>query len=253
MVDRFKDVITDFELMNEITDRPELQAEVPRNSGTDAAMYEDKPCYATLVAVLKGMTRAIADARTQSGLPLRIILGLSSRDWGFPNFLLGKGIRWDVTGFHIYPYYTHNSLLSDPWYGAGGPLAQLAKFGKPVHINEFNCNEIYDPKYRNQPGDMLFEQCMKSLDRHLSELRRQTIANIERIHIYELRDSQWFTGPESRFGLMYDLTRPKPHLYLATAFAGGELSAAERSQITSRGLFSERRATPESDAAWARR
>jgi hypothetical protein len=39
--------------------------------------------------------------------------------------------------------------------------------------------------------------------------------------------------------LMYSLTRPKVNLLLVTAYAGGELSALERAELTRRGLMTE--------------
>jgi hypothetical protein len=140
-----------------------------------------------------------------------------------------------VTGYHIYPHYGDASLLSDPWYGTGGPLAQLAAFGKPVHINEFNCGEIYDSDYGNQPGDAKTETCLKSLARHLKELRTQKIANIEVLHLYELFDEPAKAPPENRFGLMKATGAAKPHIFVAADLAGGALSAEERLELSRRG------------------
>jgi hypothetical protein len=70
-------------------------------------------------------------------------------------------------------------------------------------------------------------------------MRGQRIDDLESVHIYELLDEPAKPAPENRFGVMYDLSRPKVHLYLVTAFAGGTLSAAERSEITTRGLLTD--------------
>jgi hypothetical protein len=161
------------------------------------------------------------------------------RDFGFLTFMQQKGVLFDVVGFHVYPNANNASLLSDTWWGPGGPLAQLAKFAKPVHINEFNCGEIYTSGYENQEGSPVTETCLQSLDKHLTDVKKQNIVNLESVHLYEIRDSAQLAVPENRFGLMYDLTRPKVHLYLVTAFAGGTLSAAERYEITRRGLLTD--------------
>jgi hypothetical protein len=238
IVDQVKDLVEDFEMLNEVQLRPDIQREVDKNSaGTSTAPYHGKRCVATLTAVLRGMSRAIHDAGARSGRPLRAILGAVGRDFGFLAYMQQQGVAWDVTGYHIYPRYEHNSLLSDRWFGAGGPLAQLASFGKPIHINELNCGEIYDSKYENQPDTANAGKCLRSLAKHLGDLRRQRIANVESIHIYELLDEPGKPPPENRFGLMYSLARPKTHLYLVSAFAGGNLTAAERNEITSRGLM----------------
>jgi hypothetical protein len=73
----------------------------------------------------------------------------------------------------------------------------------------------------------------------MKDLRSQTIANIESIHVYELLDEPTKAAPENRFGLMYNLTTPKIHLALASAFAGGYLTAQEQLAITSRGLLTD--------------
>jgi hypothetical protein len=239
-VDAVKDVIHDFELLNESQRRPEIEREVRWNTAGEAtAPYEAGRCVATLAAVLRGMSRAVADVRTRSGLPLRIILGTIGRDFGFLWFMRAQGVQWDVTGFHVYPRLRARSLLDDRWYGPGGPLARLAAFGKPVHVNEFNCGEIYDRGYENRPGAPLTESCLRGLARHLQELRRQRVADVEAVHLYELFDEPHKAAPEDRFGLAWAMGRPKPHLFLATAIAGGELAPHERAEVTRRGLLSD--------------
>jgi hypothetical protein len=239
MVHQYKDLITDFEMLNEVTLRPEISREVAPGAGTTAKAYAEKPCAASLVAALRGMSRAIKDIRNASGLPLRAILGAVNRDFGFLDFAQQNGVAWDVTGWHIYPWNHNASLLTDAWFGSGGPLAQLAQRGKPVRINEFNCGETYGANYENRTGAAATETCLRSLAKHLKHLRGQRIVDLESVHIYELLDEPAKPAPENRFGVMYDLSRPKVHLYLVTAFAGGTLSAAERSEITTRGLLTD--------------
>src|SRR5690606_31030505 len=106
------------------------------------------------------------------------------------------------------------------------------KFNRPVHINEFHCGEIYESSFS-------LEQCLKSLDKHLTDLKSQTIANLESVHIYELFDEPSKPAPENRFGLMSNTTTAKVNMFLVTAFAGGNLTAAEQSQVTSRGLLTD--------------
>ena len=239
-VNSVKDLVHDFEMLNETQLRPEIMREVTWNSaGTSVTPYQGKPCVATLAAVLRGMSRAIRDIRASSGLPLRAILGEVGRDFGFLTFMKQNGVLFDVVGFHVYPHATTASMISDPWFGTGGPLAQLASFGKPVHVNEFNCGEIYDSTYENSAGSPTTEACLKAFAKHMRDLRSQTIANIESVHVYELLDEPSKAAPENRFGLMYNLTTPKIHLALASAFAGGALTAAERTAITSRGLLTD--------------
>jgi len=237
-IHKVKDVVHDFELLNEPQHRRDIRAEVSWNSArTSTASYEGKPCLATLAAALRGMSRALSDIREQSGLPLRSILGVVGRDFGYLSFMRKQGVRWDVTGYHIYPHASQPSLLNDPWYGPGGPLAQLASFGKPVHINEFNCGEIYDAEYENQAGGRSTETCLRGLARHLGELRSQNVANIEAVHLYMLHDEPHKEPPENRFGLTHDVRRPKLHLAVVASFTGGALSEQEREELARRGLL----------------
>ncbi|HEY4067832.1 MAG TPA: hypothetical protein VGM74_13115, partial [Burkholderiaceae bacterium] len=198
--------------------------------------YAGKTCYATMAAVLRGMSRAIVDQRTASGAPLKIILGAVSNDFGFLTFMQQQGVSFDVVGYHAYPTLGSAILATDSWYGAGGPLAQLAQFGKPVRINEFNCGEIYASNYDNVAGSNATKACMASIQRHLPGLLNQKIVTIESIDAYELLDEPGLAAPENRFGLMYDLNTPKIHLAAYSLFAGGSVSSAEKAQLTAEGL-----------------
>jgi hypothetical protein len=187
--------------------------------------------------VLRGMANAIHDLAASSGLPLRVILGTVSRDWGFLSFMRTQGVKFDVVGWHVYPSEGTANLQTDTWYGTGGPLAQLAAFGKPVTINEFNAGETYNAGYENGQGQPLTEQGFRSNAKHMLELYSQTDCDLESVVFYELLDEPSKPAPENHFGLMSNLTAPKVSLYLATALAGGALSSAERTAITSRGLL----------------
>jgi hypothetical protein len=240
LVNQIKDVVTDIELLNEAQYRPEILSAVPINSaGTSTAPYAGKPCVNSLTSALRGMSRAIRDVRNSSGVPLRSMLGVVGKDFGFLTYMQQQGVLFDVVGYHIYPREEHASLTSDTWFGAGGPIGQLAAFNRPIHLNEFNCGEIYDGGYENQAGAADTEKCLRSLTKHLKELRDQTVANLESVHIYELLDEAGKPAPENHFGLMFNLSSPKVHLYLVTAFAGGTLTAAERYEITKRGLLTD--------------
>ena len=137
----------------------------------------------------------------------------------------------------------------DPWYGAGGPLGQLALFKKTITINEFNAGEIYNgttngmsrhpgTNYLNQPGDPVTEDGFKSCDKHLKEIINQTAANVESVLFYEIWDEPHKAPPENRFGLFYDyaLQQPKISLLIASSFAGGTLSPAEKNELMTRGI-----------------
>jgi len=241
-IEKTKDLMQDYELQNEVSLYPNIK--VPGSSGQKASDY-DVPCGRLQAAVLRGMSKAIVEVRKSSHLPLRIILGTTDRSFGFLSYMQQHGVVFDVIGYHIYPKENHDPLDQDPWFGAGGPLGQLAKFNKPIHINEFNCGEIYlgdaenpGPDYENQPGKPLTEAGFRCLDKHLKEIVHQTAANIEAVYFYEIWDETKKKSPENRFGLFYDnsLLHPKISLFIATSFAGGDLSPAEKDELIKRGL-----------------
>ena len=242
-VDATKDLVRDYEMGNEITlGTPHILAEGA--TGQKASDF-DTPSGRLQAAVLRGMSKAIHEAGTASGMPLRILLGTVNRHWGFLAFMQQQGVLFDVVGYHIYPWEKHAPLDKDPWFGPGGPLGQLALFKKPITINEFNAGEIYSgtpgqprPDYLNRPGDPLTETGFKGLDKHLKEILQQKVANVESVLFYEAMDETRKAPPENRFGLYYDaaLQKPKISLLLAAAYAGGTLSQAEKKELTDRGI-----------------
>jgi hypothetical protein len=185
------------------------------------------------------MANAIHDVAARSALPLRVVMGVIGRDFGLLSYLRDEGVQWDVTGYHVYPHERAADLRTDTWYGPGGPLVQLGAFGKPVTLNEFNAAEIYDAGYENASGQPLTESGLRSIARHMLELYSQTECQLESVVFYELLDERSKPAPENRFGLMFNLDAPKDSLYLVTALAGGTLSSAERTAITSRGLLTD--------------
>lgn len=239
MVEAIDDLVTDYELMNEVSLRPELQAEVPTNSKAPASAYSGKPCYAVKAAVLVGMYQAIRDTAKKSGLPLRIIAGTVGRDWGYLDFLRLQGIDFDVVGYHIYPSFPQAAWDTDTWYGPSGLFTELGRYARPVRINEFHCGEIYDPAFENKTGGKLTEQCFKSVTRYLFEILAEKRAPIESVHFYEMFDEPTKTAPENHFGIWYDPSSAKVSAWLASAFAGGTLSASEQAELTSRGLLTD--------------
>ena len=181
------------------------------------------------------MYQAIRDAAKQLGTSLRVIAGTVGRDWGYLDFLRQNGIDFDIVGYHIYPSFNQADWDVDTWYGPSGLFSQLATCGRSVHLNVFNCGEIYQASFENDAGGALTEECFKSVPKYLFEILDQKRVNIESVHFYEIVDEQGKAPPEDHFGLWYDAATPKVTTYLASAFAGGSLSASEENEITSRG------------------
>jgi hypothetical protein len=237
MVDELKDVIQDWELLNEITLRSECQAAVAANAGSSSASYAGFTAYSSIAAVCRGMSNAIHDIGSDgAGNSLRVILGTVGRDWGFLSYMETQSVTFELVGWHVYPANAEDSLLIDTWYGFGtsDAMTRLAAFTRPVTINEFHSSEIFTATYQNSIGDILTETGWDGITKHMKILYSQSTADIERIHFYELRDNIGQAPPLERFGLMFSLDNPKPSLYIATAFAGGNLTTAEQLEVTSR-------------------
>lgn len=239
------DVIQDFELQNEVSWWPNIKK--PDTTGQNAGDF-DTPCGHLQAANLRGMSRAIIQERTRTGLPLRIILGTVDRFVGFYDFMLQQGVSFDVIGFHRYQRENQGPLAqaTDGWFGPGGALGQFARFNRPVTVNEFNCGEIYDTDFENLADQPKTEACFRSLSKHLKEIVDQTLVNVESVLLYELTDEPNLVTEheyERRFGLMYDLSRPKVSLFIASAFAGGKLSSSETTELTRRQLLSAEQIT----------
>ncbi len=243
-IESTQNLIQYYELQNEVSLYQDIQ--VSGSTGQNANDF-DVPRARLQAAALRGMSRAIDDARQASGLPLKIILGTTNRSFGFLKYMQQQGVLFDVVGYHIYPWEQHPPLDKDMWFGKGGPLGQLAAFNKPITINEFNAGEIYSgtgwhstlANYENLPEREITEKGFRSLDKHLKEIINQTAANIEAVIFYEAWDEPQKTEPENRFGLYYDapaLNRPKISLLLAAYYAGGKLSQSERDLLSNRNL-----------------
>lgn len=237
IVDRYFPMgVTDYELLNEVTLRAETVAQVAFNSGQLEAAYTGQTAFISIASALKGM----ADAVHAKDASCRVILGTVGRDWGFLRYMDTLGVNFDVVGWHNYPSESTASMLTDTYYGTGGPLAQLDAFGLPITINEFHSGEIRLAGYGNVAGDTETEDGYQGLTNHLQDLYSQTVTTrLESVIIYELLDEPAKSAPENHFGLMYGLTTPKTSLFIVTAFAGGTLTAVQRAEITSRGLLPE--------------
>jgi len=238
IVNKFKYAIYDYELLNESTLRPWLLAQVAANTGELASNYTGKTCYATLAAGLDGMADAIDDIRTASGLPLRIILGTTGRDWGFIQFMLDQGVKVDVIGYHVYPANPQALLSVDTWYGYTTNVlyTRLAVYNKPVTINEFNCGDIFGT-YDNVANSANTTTCINALKKHLPDVMNQTTANIESILAYELHDEPEKSSPENKFGMTYTIYNEKLQMAALSVLSGGKITSSEKTRLISGGFF----------------
>jgi hypothetical protein len=105
-----------------------------------------------------------------------------------------------------------------------GQLRTAAQTYKtPVFFNELNCAEIYTG---NTTGGAEGDRgCYDSLAQLLRNVRDNYADVVSEVNVYELLDQTSIQGAEGHFGLMYDLTRPKPTLDLLTRFAQAPATA----------------------------
>lgn len=223
-VSQFSNEKIDWELSNEVN---LLAADAKGNrlygKGMTPAEF-DQPIMNDWANVLKGMSDAIEAINVAKGLHIRRILGTTSTMFGFIDFMISKGVRVDVVGYHYY-----EGIGVDPYkYWLPGTsgfdlFAKFASYKRPVHVNEMNCAEIYSPTFVNDSNSSIMQTCNTNLSTMLKTFTSQTEANIEAIFLYELLDEPAKAAPENHFGLLYNIQSPKPTFATAASFAKAAL------------------------------
>ncbi|WP_424195368.1 hypothetical protein ACMYR3_05735 [Ampullimonas aquatilis] len=229
-INGLKDYVQYFEMENEITLYKDLTDTIftmykvqPPGGATAASFYSNPSnfgsvCADTMAAVLRGITTAMSTVKQNPNYSnLKTILGItSSGDTGFLAYMLNtKLIPFDIVGGHIYPKLNDSSLNNDPWFGPNGYIGLLKTFGKKIHINEFNCGEIYGDSplpFINTNGSTSMNQCSLSLQKHLPEILSQD-NYIEVLDAFEIKDEPTAcltpgdtgrNGAECRFGYLFN-------------------------------------------------
>jgi len=238
-VSEFKNDLPDWELGNEINLLLlDGNGKPIYGKGKTSAEF-DVPLINNWAAVLRGMSDAIEKINKENNLHLRRVLNTTNTMFGFLDFMASKGVKFEVISYH---YYEHSGVNPHHFYGHGDEggfdlFKRLAEYMRPVVFNELNCAEIYDHDYENEAGKPKTEIGFKTLHDTLKYFNEQRDLKIESINIYELLDEPQKAPPENRFGLMYDIHRPKVSLSILTSFAGGTLLPEEKKQLTDRGLL----------------
>jgi Glycosyl hydrolase family 53 len=236
-VRQFKDEIDQWELENEIN-LVALDKNGKRlfGHGMTAAEFE-MPAMEDWAAVLRGASDAIDRINQESGLHLKKILNTTSTMFGFLDFMESRGVHYDLISYHYYEVLGESPHQAwNGWNPRFDLFKKLASYRRHVLFNEVNCGEIYKPDYGNAPGDPATERCLQNLNNMLTAIRDQKDVAIDSVSIYEIVDEPAKKPPENRFGLMYDLNRPKVALYLVSRFAGGKLTPAEAAELQKRGF-----------------
>jgi hypothetical protein len=216
----FKDDIQDWELENETNLLVNGKGGAPLFGRGWTAKEFDTPTMRDWAFVLKGMSDAIGRINENDGAHLRRVLGTTTTNFGFLDYMQAHGVNYEVVGYHYYVRLGESPYKA--WSKATPPFnlfQKLASFGKPVHFNEVNAGEIYDKDYGNKEDDSKTQKGYKSLGETLSFLKNQKDMNLEEVDIYELLDEPSKETPESHFGLMYDLNAPKMALSIVHQFS----------------------------------
>lgn len=222
-----KDVIY-YEILNEIQLRPEIKAQVTwNNQKNSTAAYEASSCVKSAAAAARGIADAVHNRAVVSKRPLKVILGVVGRDFGFLDYMKKVGVNYDVIGYHNYPWAKHPSIATDPWFGTGGVAGQLSRFNKEVTWNEFNCGDTYGngaDYFDNIEGSRTTLNCEKAYLKHVTDLiRLAPTFKLKTLVFYELWDEPSKAHPESKFGLLYGNGTPKKRMRLVQLFSGGRI------------------------------
>lgn len=218
--------IYDYEFGNEITNRPGFKSGV--GYSPDDYNTQDAREWA---ALLRGMSRALQDAKKATGKPLRSVVDIVAIDFGFIKFLESNGVQVDVVAYHYYnkaemsPYKYYTPPPLNKTMPTLSLFAELGKLGKSVIINEFNAAEIYNA------ASYTDEAAVRSMRVHLDYLRAQKDVVIEGVEFYELYDEADKAGTENSFGLMKDAQTSKPTMALAALYANGSTTSAENKAL----------------------
>ncbi|MFB9266006.1 hypothetical protein ACFFWD_23100 [Bradyrhizobium erythrophlei] len=216
-VSQFATRVGDWELGNEINLTVHDASGAPLfGKGWTAAEFAAFPSMTDFANLLRGMSDAIDQINFSKSLHLRRIVGTTSTMFGYIDFMILRGVKVNVVGYH---YYEHQGVDPTNYWGGTQPnfnlFAKLVSYGVPVAVNEMNCGEIYDATFVNTAGSPSMTACNANLQTMLATFGRQEM--IKWIDIYELLDQSEMPTPENRFGLMFNLGSAKPMLATVAA------------------------------------
>ncbi|MCK1382332.1 hypothetical protein IVB33_38755, partial [Bradyrhizobium sp. 24] len=220
-VRQFASSVGDWELGNEINLTVRDANGSPLfGKGWTSAEFAAYPSMVDFANLLRGMSDAIEQVRRDTGRNLRRIVGTTSTMFGYIDFMKANGVKVDVLGYH---YYEHAGVNPTNYWGGVRPnfnlFTKLSSYGVPVAINEMNGAEIYDSTFVNTSTSASMSACNSNLDAMLARFSQYSF--IEWIDLYELIDEPDKTGPDGRFGLMFNLSTPKPLMSTVDKYTGG--------------------------------
>lgn len=215
-----------WELQNEVNlQARDAAGNIMFGKGWKASEFSSQQIMRNYASLLKGMSDAIDRVNQTQTVKLRRIVGTTSTMFGYIDFIKSQGVKVDILGYH---YYERWGVDPYNYWGGVNPtynlFQKLASYGVPVHVNEINCAEIYDA-FVNVTGSSTMNRCAQNLESLLKTFTSQRVANIEMLSVYELLDQPNQTGPESRFGILYNMTSEKPMAAIVASYAKSSLTA----------------------------
>ncbi|MBV8186240.1 MAG: hypothetical protein JOY64_00545 [Alphaproteobacteria bacterium] len=127
-----------------------------------------------------------------------------------------SGFAFNYVTFHYYPHYGDRGYWMDLYLTQMRTAA--TRYRTKVFLNETNCAEVFAGNIDG--GSPRDRGCYDGLKDLLEQIKAGYSDIVQEVNLYELLDSRGSAeGVEQHFGLMYDLTRPKPTLDLVTGFA----------------------------------
>ncbi|MDP4025183.1 hypothetical protein Q8W71_21355 [Methylobacterium sp. NEAU 140] len=166
--------------------------------------------------------RGVERAAAETGRPIRTAINVTAfagasgkgldvgkTTYPFLDRAVAAGLPFDVITYHYYPAATDRATGWIRTY-----LEPLRRYGKPVRVTETNCGGIY----RGDDGDSA--ACAATVTDFLEVVRSDYADLISEVILYELfDDAAREPGAEQRFGLLFDLDRPKRTFAVARRFA----------------------------------
>lgn len=175
--------------------------------------------FADNIERMKKARRGIERAAAELGVPLKTTLNVAAvagmpgldmenKTYPFVDQAIQAGLKFDYISFHVY------TKLADATNGWNARyLDPLHKYGKPVLLNEFNCQNIYIGDDGNS------EVCAATVDSVIQQVKSTYSDLIVEVNAYELYDNHAAEGVEEHFGFWFDKDTPKKNWAVLTKAA----------------------------------
>jgi endoglucanase len=134
----------------------------------------------------------------------------------FIDMAKASGFNFDYISFHWYPYFGDKGYWMSLYMGQMRAVA--TKYKVKIMYNEVNCGDVYQGSTDGgRAGD---KACYDGVKQVFDLIRAEYTDIVAEINMYEMLDEPDHPVVHERhFGMMYNLTTPKPILDLVTEYA----------------------------------